>query len=81
MDIVVRVHVILSIGTLTKENTKNQVRLELDMYFNELMRIATSADLAISIDIMHQYVTGLTALKTMMHMLSDGLDWGAKLVY
>jgi len=30
---------------------------------------------------MHQYVSGLAELKTMMHMLSDELDKGAKLVY
>ena len=30
---------------------------------------------------MHQYVVGLDALKTMIHMLSDELDRGAKSVY
>ena len=41
------------------------------------MRIAANADLAISADTMHQYVTGPTALKTMMRMLLDELDKGA----
>jgi len=30
---------------------------------------------------MHQYVSGPDALKTMMHMLIDELDRGAKIVY
>lgn len=30
---------------------------------------------------MHLYVVGLTALKTMIHMLYDELDRGAKSVY
>ena len=45
MDVIVHMHAIPFIGTLTKAKTKNQVRLELDMYFDQLMRIATSADL------------------------------------
>jgi len=50
------------------------------MYFNELMHIATSTHLDISADSMHQYVASTTALKTMMCMLLDELDRGAKLV-
>ena len=34
MDDIVCAHEIPSIGTLTKENSKNQVQLELDMYFD-----------------------------------------------
>ena len=30
---------------------------------------------------MHMYVVGLVSLKTMMHMLSNELDRGAKSVY
>lgn len=59
MDVVVHAHVIPSIGTLTEANTKNHVRQELHSYFDELMLIATSADLVTSADTMHQYVTGL----------------------
>ena len=81
MDVFVHAHAIPSIGTLTEANTKGQVRLELDSYFDEMMRIDTSADLAISVDTMHQYVVGPTALKTMMCMLSDELDKRAKVVY
>lgn len=51
------------------------------MYFDELMHVATSADLEISTDTMHQYVVGIAALNTMMHMLLDKLDRGVKLVY
>ena len=60
---------------------KGQVRQELDSYFEELMRISTIAGLEISVDTMHQYVAGSIALKTMMCMLSDGLERGAKVVY
>ena len=45
------------------------------------MRIATSADLVISADTMHQYVTGPATLKKMMHILSDDLERGAQVVY
>jgi len=51
------------------------------MYFDELMRITTNTQLEISADTMHQYVVGPATLKTMMHMLSDELDKGAKSVY
>ena len=81
MDVVMRAHVIPSIGTLTQVKTNKQVWLELDLYFNELMHTATSPDLPISADIMHKYVVGLTALKTMKHMLSDELDKGARAVH
>jgi len=53
----------------------------MDSYFDELMRIATSTDLAISADTMHQYVASIATLKTMMCMLSDELDRGSKVVY
>ena len=76
-----RMHVMPSIDILTEVKTKNQVRLELDMYFDQLMRIATNADLEISTYTIHQYVVGLIALKTMMRMLSDELDRGAKSVH
>jgi len=81
IDDVVHAHVIPSTGTLTKAKTKNQVRLELDKYFEDLMCIATSEDLVISVDTMHQYVIGLATLKTLMHMLSHELDRGAKSAY
>lgn len=42
------------------------------------MRIATSPNLSINVDIMHKYVVGLAAL---MRMLSDKLDRGAWAVY
>ncbi len=54
MDVIVHMHVIPSIGTLTEKKAKNQVCLKLDMYFNKLMCIATSANLVISTDTMHQ---------------------------
>lgn len=81
MDIVVHAHAIPSIGTLTQVKTKAQVWLDLNSYFDELMRISTSPDLSISADIMDKHVVGLTALKTMMRILSDELDKGARVVY
>ena len=67
MDVVVRTHMISSIGTLTEAKT--------------MMRIATSANLVISADAMHQYVVGPVTLKKMMCMLSDELDRGDQAVY
>jgi len=45
------------------------------------MHIDTSENLVISAGTMHQYVVGPAALKTMMCMLSDELDRGARAVY
>ena len=81
MNAFVNAHVIQSIGTLTEAKTKAQVWLGLHSYFDELMCIATSADLAISANTMHQYAISPVALKTMMHMLSYDLDRGPILVY
>ena len=81
MDVIVHAHEIPSIGTLIEGKAKSQVRLELDMYIDQLMHIATNADLQMSTETMHQYVVGLFALKTMMHILSDELDKGFKSVY
>ena len=81
MDFIVHMHAIPSIGTLTEEKSKNQVRLELKLYFKQLMCIAASANLQMSVDIMHTYVAGLVALKTMIHMLHEEMDRGARSVY
>jgi len=81
MDVVVHEHAIPSIGTLTEVKKKNQVWLEMDTYFDELMCIAIKIDLVINTDTMHQYVAGLATLKMMMHMISDELDKGAKWAY
>ena len=81
MDVVVCTHVIPSLGTLTQVNTKKQVWLECDLYFDELMCITTSPDLPINVVIMHKYVAGLATLKIMMHMFSDELDRGSRVVY
>lgn len=51
------------------------------MYFDQLMHVATSTDLPVSADTMNQYVVGPTALKTIMCILFDKLDIGAKSVY
>ncbi len=51
------------------------------MYFYELMHTATNTQLEIIVDTMHQYVVVSTTLNNMIHMLSNELDKGAKLVY
>jgi len=81
MDIFVRAYVIPYIGTLTKVKTKAQVWLVLDMYFDELMCIATILDLVIKEDTMHKYVVHPTTLKTMMFMLLYELDRRSWVVY
>lgn len=81
MDVIVCTHVIPSIGTLTDVKEKNQVQLELYIYFDPLMSITTNANLQMSASTTHQYVAGSTALKTMMCMISNELDKGSKLVY
>lgn len=81
MDVVVLTNEIPYIGTLTEAKRKGQVWLELDSYNDELTWIATNADLAIREDTMHQYVAGPSALKTVMHILSNELDRGANVVY
>lgn len=81
MDVIVCTHVIPSISTLTKVKEKNQVWLELDMYFEKLVHIGTSTYLHMSANTMHQYVVGPTTLKTMMHILSGELNIGVKSVY
>lgn len=44
------------------------------------MHITTSLDLPIKADTMQKYVASLTALKTMMRMISDELDRGDRAV-
>lgn len=61
--------------------TKIQIQLELDSYSDELMCISTNPDFPINADIIHKYVVGSAALKTMMHMLLDELDVEAREVY
>jgi len=45
MDVIVYTHVIPSIGTIVVAKAKNQVRLLLDMYLEQLIRVATNVDL------------------------------------
>lgn len=74
-------HAIPSLGTLTQVKMKKQVQQVLDLYFDELMHINTSLDLPISANIMHKYISSLATLNTMMHMLTNNLDRGARVVY
>jgi len=81
MEVIVNTHLIPWLGTLTQAKTKKQFQQELDSYFDELMRTVTSPDMPISADDMRKYVVGSTILKTMIHMLMDELDRGARAVY
>ena len=45
------------------------------------MHVASIVDLEINTNTMHQHVAGPTVLQTMMCMLSDEVDRGAKSVY
>lgn len=55
--------------------------MEIDSYFDKLIHIDTTVDVVISVDTMHQYFASLDVLKTMMCMLSNKLDRGARVVY
>lgn len=77
----VRKYGTLSVGTLTKAKEKNQIRLDLNAYFDPLMLMATSTDLHVSVDNMQMYIVGLTLLKTKLCILHDELDRGSKSVY
>jgi len=77
MHVIVRMHAIPPIWHTHRGKDKKQVQLELTMYFDKLMRIATITCLEISADTMHQHVVGSAALKKTMCMLADELDGGA----
>lgn len=62
MNVILHTHVIPSIDTLTKVKTKSEERLKLDMYFDQLICVATRAELEINKDTMHQYVIGLAVI-------------------
>ena len=74
-------HAIPPLGKLTQVKTKKQVQQELELYFDELMCIATSLDLPNSENIMCKYVAGSATLKTVMRMLTDELERGAREMY
>jgi len=81
MDVIVCIHVIPPIWHTHQGEEKKQFWLDLNMYFDKLMHMVTSTHLKINTDTMDQYVVGPTALKMMMHMLSDELDRGAISMY
>lgn len=78
MDVIVCMHMIPSINTLTEVKANVQVQLELDMYFEPFMNTTTSVDLQMSTDTMHKYGVCPTTPKTMLHTLHDKLDRDAK---
>jgi len=50
LDVTVRKYGTSSIGMLTEAKENNQVRLELDTYFDQLILTATSIDLQVNAD-------------------------------
>lgn len=64
-----------SISTLTEAKEKNQVRMEPDAYFDQLMLTTTNTDN------MHMYIINLALPRTKLCMLQDELDKGSKSVY
>lgn len=74
LDVVVRMHKILSIKTVTQAMRRNQVMLDVDKYIGQLMRVATNDDLQLSIDSMQRYINRSAKLSTMLGMLQDPLD-------
>lgn len=81
MDVIACMYAIPPICHTHRGEDKKKDQLELNMYFDMLMHMVTNTHLEINTNIMHQYVAGPAALKTMMHMILDELDRGAILVY
>ena len=81
MHVIFHTHAIPPVWHTHRAEDKKQVWLELNIYFDNLMCMVTSIHLEINTDTMHQYVVGWTTLKTMMCMLLDELDRGARSVY
>lgn len=69
LDVVVRKYGAPLIRTLTKVKEKNQVRLDLNIYFDHLKIMTTIAYLQVSVDNMWMYIASFTFLKTNMCML------------
>ena len=75
MHVIECTHAIQPIQHTYQGEDKKQVHLGLNMHFGKLMRMTTSTHLKISMDIMHQCVSGLVAPKKTMHMLADKFGW------
>jgi len=73
MHVIVHTHAITPIWHTHWGEDKNQVQLELNMYFDKLMHMAMSTCLESSIDTMHQNIVDLVIPRTTMHMLVDEL--------
>lgn len=58
-----------SFGSLTKAKHKNQVRLEVVRYMEQLRQEATNDDLELSTKNMQKYTGGPIMVNTMLHML------------
>lgn len=77
LDVMVRMYGTPSIGMFTEAKEKNQVRLELNTYFHQLMLKATSEDFQVSTDNMQIYIVVPFVLMTKLRMLQDELDKGS----
>jgi len=74
MHVIVCTHAIQLLQHTHQGKDKKQVHLEMNMYFDKLMRMTTNTHLKINIDTMHQCVFGSAAPKKSMRMLADELD-------
>jgi len=74
MHVIVCVFAIQPIQHTHQGEDKNQVQLELNMYFGKLIRMTTSTHLKINMETMHQCVSDSVAPKKTTHMLANELD-------
>lgn len=74
LDVIVQMHKIPSIETLTQAMRKNQVMLDVDKYIEKLMHVATSNDFHLIVENMQWYISDTATLKTILHMLHVELD-------
>ena len=79
--VLVRMHRIPSISSLTKARPNNQFQLDIDEYMEQLNREATREDLELSAHNMQKYIGGHVTVNTMLHMLQNKLDTGSKTIY
>jgi len=70
-----------SIGTLIEAKGKNQVKMELNAYFDQLMPTTTTVYFQVITDNMCMYISSLTFLRNKLCMLQDDLEIGSKPIY
>jgi len=76
MHVIVHTHAIQPVQHTHQGEDKKQVQMDLNMYFDKLMRMTIGKHLKISIETMHQCVAGSAVPKKTMCMLIYELDEG-----